>query len=81
MRVIKLPDGRLRIPLAAEGEDWAADGTETIGPEDPMYAEYLPLVLSEEEHEAHDRESESTNAQLLARWGARYEAHGGRRTA
>ncbi len=81
MRVIKLPDGQLRIPLAADGDDWTADGIEIIGPRDPRYAEYLPLALSEEEHEAHDRESEAANAQLLARWGARNDAHGSRRTA
>lgn len=35
MRIVKLPDGRLRIPVAAAGEGWAADGTEIIGADDP----------------------------------------------
>ena len=62
MRIVKLPDGRLRIPMAAAGEGWAADGTEIIGADDPRYPDYLPLALTEDEHAARDRENASANA-------------------
>lgn len=81
MRIVKLPDGRLRIPLAASGEDWVADGTDVIGIDDPRYPDYLPLALTEDEHAARDREDMAANAELLTRWGARYDAQHGRRTA
>lgn len=81
MRIVKLSDGRLLIPMSGAGDDWAADGVETIGPDDPRYAGYLPLALMAEEHAAHEREAEPANAQLLARWETRYEAQHGRRTA
>lgn len=81
MRIVKLPDGRLRIPVAAAGEGWAADGTEIIGADDPRYPDYLPLALTEDEHVGRDRENAVTNADLLARWGTRYEAQHGHRTA
>lgn len=81
MRITKLPDGRLRVPLAATTEGWAADGTETIGPEDARYAEHLPLGRTEDEFESREREAVAVNAQLLARWGAHYETQSERRTA
>lgn len=42
---------------------------------------YLPLALTEDEREAREREAAAVNAQLLARWSARYDTPGQRRTA
>ena len=44
----RLPDGRLRVPMRAEGPDGIiGDGVGEIGPEHPSYAvwdEYLTLL-------------------------------------
>lgn len=81
MRIVKLSDGRLLIPMSGAGDDWAADGAEAIGPDDPRYAGYLPLALTLEEHAAQEREDEPANAQLLASWETHYASQHGRRTA
>jgi hypothetical protein len=74
MKVVKLPDGSLRVPVAISDDDYDADGTETIGPEDPRYEGYLPIALTEEEHARRDRLSLIANAELLARWSALFDA-------
>jgi hypothetical protein len=74
MKVVKLPNGSLRVPVAISSDDYDADGTETIGPDDPRYEGYLPIALTEEEHAIRERLSLSANAELLARWSAHLEA-------
>jgi hypothetical protein len=76
VKVVKLPDGRLRIPVAASGPGYHADAAEIIGPGDSHYQEYLPAAWTEEEHVARERD-EMANAELLRRWSARYEAQHG----
>lgn len=45
MRATRLPDGRLRIPVAVQGRgDTIGDTTEDIGPDDPRFAEWEPWV-------------------------------------
>jgi hypothetical protein len=77
VKVIRLSNGRLRIPLAVSEEDCDADGTETIGPGDPRYQEYRRIALTEEEHAARERGADIADAELLARWSARYEGQHG----
>ena len=51
------------------------------GPDDPRYQDHWRLAFTEEEHAARERANEVANAELLARWGARYKAQYGHRTA
>jgi hypothetical protein len=74
VKIVKLPNGKLRIPLAVSDADGDADGTQTIGPSDPHYAEYSQIALTEQEHATHERTGEIASAELLARWSAHYEA-------
>src|SRR6266571_2632652 len=46
VRIVKLPDGRLRVPVAASDEGLAVDGTETIGARRPP----LPGLLASRLH-------------------------------
>jgi hypothetical protein len=77
VRIIKLPDGRVRIPVALTDDDCDADATETIGPNDPRYPAYWVIALTEEEHAARDSASEAANAELLARWSTHSETQQG----
>jgi len=80
VRIVKLPDGQLRVPLAVSDEDGDADGTETIGPDDPRYPEYWLIALTEEEHAARERADAIANVELLGRWSGHYEAQYGHRS-
>jgi len=79
VRIVKLPDGQLRVPLAVSDDDGDADGTETIGPGDPRYPEYWLIALTEEEHAARELADATANAELLVRWSVQYEAQYGHR--
>jgi hypothetical protein len=73
VRIVRLPDDRLRVPAAVSGVDCDADATEVIGPEDSRYQEYARLARSEAEHTARERAGEVDSAELFARWMSRYE--------
>jgi hypothetical protein len=73
MRIVRLPGDRLRVPVAVSGDDYDADATETIGPDDRRYPEYEPLARTEEEHAAREEGAEIASAELFVRWNARYE--------
>lgn len=80
MRVVRLPSGRLRVPVAANEERSDGDGTEEIDSDDPRYGEYSLIALTEEEHAAREQADERTNAELLVRWNSWYEAQAGEET-
>jgi hypothetical protein len=81
VKVIRLPSGLLRVPVAVNAQDSDADATEDIGPADPRYPEYSLIALSEEEHRARARAGEQVNAELLIRWNTWYETQGGQAQA
>lgn len=80
MYVIRLPDGRLRVPHsavvsreAAEGGDVIGQAYVEIGPEDPDYDRLLGQALTEEELEEKRRRWREEDADLLRqfeRWKA-----------
>jgi hypothetical protein len=80
VRVVRLPSGRLRVPVAANEEHSDGDGSEDIGSDDPRYHEYSLIALTEEEHAAREQADERANAELLARWNAWYQAQDGEET-
>lgn len=75
MYVMRLPDGRLRVPRTAVTDDGAVIGEayEEIGPEDPDYERLLDESLTEDELEERRRrwrdEDEELRQQFLA-WKA-----------
>lgn len=79
MRIVKLPDGQLRVPLAVSDDGGDADGTEIIGPGDPRYPEYWLIARTEQEYTARERADATANVDLLARWSDHYEAQYGHR--
>src|SRR4051812_6950176 len=60
MKMQRLPNGNLLIPVTCEYGDVIGDGREEIAPDDPRYAEWVPFfgILWEE----------SLSPQQLARW-------------
>ena len=49
MHAIRLPGGRLRIPVPVEGAGGTVgDATEDIGPDDPRFADWEPFVSAGE---------------------------------
>lgn len=75
MYVMRLPDGRLRVPRTAVSDDGSVIGEayEEIGPDDPDYARLLAQSLTEEELVDRRRrwraDDESLRQQFLA-WKA-----------
>lgn len=75
MYVMRLPDGRLRVPRTAVTDDGAVIGEayEEIGPDDPDYERLLDESLTEDELEERRRrwrdDDEALRQQFLA-WKA-----------
>lgn len=82
MYVMRLPDGRLRVPRTAVADDGAVIGEayEEIGPDDPDYERLLDESLTEDELEERRRrwrdDDEELRQQFLA-WKAEEEARRG----
>lgn len=75
MYVMRLPDGRLRVPRTAVTDDGSVIGEayEEIGPDDPDYERLLDESLTEDELEERRRrwrdDDEALRQQFLA-WKA-----------
>jgi len=82
MYVMRLPDGRLRVPRTAVSDDGAVIGEayEEIGPDDPDYERLLGESLTEDELEEKRRQwrddDEELRQQFLA-WKAEEESRRG----
>lgn len=82
MYVMRLPDGRLRVPRTAVSDDGAVIGEayEEIGPDDPDYERLLGESLTEAELEEKRRQwrddDEELRQQFLA-WKAEEETRRG----
>lgn len=82
MFVIRLPDGRLRVPRSAVSEDGSiiGEGYEEIGPDDPEYDRLIDGALTESELAERRRRwqdgDDALHRQFLE-WKAEEEARGG----
>lgn len=82
MYVMRLPDGRLRVPRTAVSDDGAVIGEayEEIGPDDPDYERLLGESLTEDELEERRQrwrdDDEELRQQFLA-WKAEEETRRG----
>jgi hypothetical protein len=81
MYVMRLPDGRLRVPRTAVSDDGViGDAYEEIGPDDPDYERLLGESVTEDELEERRRrwrdDDEELRQQFLA-WKAEEEARRG----
>lgn len=70
MYVIRLPDGRLRVPHSAVSDDGRVLGQAyvEIGPDDPDYQRLLRQALTEDELEEKRRRWRDGDAELLQRF-------------